>query len=638
MMQGKNIFVSGGAGVIGLELVPKLVAYGANVYVGDLKDRPCSFDKKIMYRQGDLNELRLAELDWFKPEIFIHLAATFERSDETFGFWAENFLHNVTLSHHLMGLFKDVDSLKRVVFASSYLIYDPSLYQFSEARTSAVSLNESDHVMPRNLTGAAKLAHEIELRFLEHFKSDQFSSICVRIYRGYGKNSRCVISRWIRDLLDGKTIDVYRPEGIFDYIYGTDTAEGLIRLANKIEVSGVINLGTGRSRRVSDVINILRIHFPDMIENIISSDIPYEASQADISKLKSYLNWSPEYDLERSIPEIIEHEKNQLTTAKIGTGTGNVLVSSASAKIPMIRAVIVAAKKIKGDCKVVSGDINPNAMSFRFSDSSWVMPATVDCNLNEIISGCLERSIKFVLPTRDAELKFWSAHKVAFLDHGIHVIVSDLEAIDNCLDKHAFYHFGLKNDLPIIETTLDIEELSVDLFVVKERFGAGSNSIGIKLDKKSAIQHALTLDIPIFQPYIDGIEFSADAWLTKDSRCKGVVMRRRDVVVNGESQVTTTFTNPVIENKISLIAEALALQGPVVIQGFLIGDDFQLIECNSRFGGASTTSIAAGLDSLFWSLIDHSEDTIDDHSVIRISGELQQVRIPSDEYIFDTSF
>ncbi|MDB2357133.1 ATP-grasp domain-containing protein, partial [Gammaproteobacteria bacterium] len=528
----------------------------------------------------------------------------------------------------------------RVVFASSYLIYDPSLYQFSEAKTSAVLLNESDHIMPRNLTGAAKLAHEIELRFLENFKSHQFSSVCVRIFRGYGKNSRCVISRWIRDLLDGKTIDVYRPEGIFDYIYGTDTAEGLIRLANKIEVSGIINLGTGRSRRVSDVVNILKIYFPDMKENIISSDIPYEASQADIFKLKSYLGWSPEFDLERSIPEIIEHEKNELTIAKIhnSTSAGNVLVSSASAKIPMIRSLIVATKKIQGDCKVISGDINPNAMSFRFSDSSWEMPATVDCNLDEIISGCLERSVKFVFPTRDGELKFWSAHKAAFLDHGIHVIVSDLEAIENCLDKYAFYNFGLENDLPIIETSLDIEDLSVDLFVVKERFGAGSNSIGIKLDKKSAIQHALSLDKPIFQPYIDGIEFSADAWLTKGSHCKGVVLRRRNVVLNGESQVTTTFTNTVIEKKISLFAEALALQGPIVIQGFLIGDDIQIIECNSRFGGASTASIAAGLDSLFWSLIDHSEDNIDDHSLIRISGELQQVRIPSDEYIFDTSF
>lgn len=638
MMQGKNVFVSGGAGVIGLELVPKLIAYGANVYVGDLKVRPRSFDKKIVYRQGDLNELLVTELDWFKPEIFIHLAATFERSDETYGFWFENFHHNVSLSHHLMGLFKDLDSLNRVVFASSYLVYDPSLYQFSHPSTSAVSLTESDPVMPRNLTGAAKLAHEIELRFLEQFKNDQFSSVSVRIYRGYGKNSRCVISRWVRALIDGKEIDVYRPEGFFDYIYGTDTAEGLIRLASKIEVTGVINLGTGRARRVSDVIDVLRVHFPGMVANVISSDIPYEASQADVSKLKKCLHWSPEYDLERSIPEIIEHEKNTLARTNVNLVVSNVLVSSSSAKISLIRELAAAAKKINGDSKVISGDINPNAVSFRFSDLSWVMPATVDSNLNEIISGCLERDIGFVLPTRDAELKFWSSNKAVFLEHGVYIIVSELESINICLDKYAFYNFGLANGLAFIETALDIEEVSADLFVVKERFGAGSDRIGIKLDKKSAIEHALTLDAPIFQPHIDGVEFSADAWLTKDNRCKGVVLRRRDVVINGESQVTTTFTNPLIENKVASVAEALKLQGPVVIQGFITGDGIQIIECNPRFGGASTASIAAGLDSLFWSLIDNLEDTIDDHSVIRISGELRQVRIPSDKYIFDTSF
>jgi carbamoyl-phosphate synthase large subunit len=61
----------------------------------------------------------------------IHLAATFERSAESYEFWEENFRHNVRLSHHLMSLAKDAPSVKRVVFASSYLIYDPSLYQIS---------------------------------------------------------------------------------------------------------------------------------------------------------------------------------------------------------------------------------------------------------------------------------------------------------------------------------------------------------------------------------------------------------------------------------------------------------------------------------------------------------------------------
>jgi len=43
----------------------------------------------------------------------------------------------------------------------------------------------------------------------------------------YGCNSRDVISRWVRALLAGEPISVFRPEGIFDYIYAADSAKAL---------------------------------------------------------------------------------------------------------------------------------------------------------------------------------------------------------------------------------------------------------------------------------------------------------------------------------------------------------------------------------------------------------------------------
>ena len=48
-------FVSGGAGVIGMEMIPKLIQLGAEVFVGDLKPRPAIFDSKVIYRRGFLN-------------------------------------------------------------------------------------------------------------------------------------------------------------------------------------------------------------------------------------------------------------------------------------------------------------------------------------------------------------------------------------------------------------------------------------------------------------------------------------------------------------------------------------------------------------------------------------------------------
>lgn len=111
MLKGKRVFISGGNGVIGKELVSKLHKQGAIIFVGDLKPRPLEMPLDILYRQGDLNYITKQEIEEFAPEYFIHLAATFERSVETYEFWDENHWHNVRLSTYLMTQIKDLPSL-----------------------------------------------------------------------------------------------------------------------------------------------------------------------------------------------------------------------------------------------------------------------------------------------------------------------------------------------------------------------------------------------------------------------------------------------------------------------------------------------------------------------------------------------
>ncbi|WP_321494911.1 NAD-dependent epimerase/dehydratase family protein [uncultured Desulfobacter sp.] len=634
-MKNQRIFISGGAGVVGRELVAKLHGEGASLLVGDLKPVPKAFDPRIQYRQGDLNYISREELDLFKPDVFIHLAATFERSIESYEFWEENFRHNIALSHHLMTLLKGSSSLKRVIFPSSYLVYSPELYTFDHPREKAVRLVETDKIAPRNLIGSAKLFHEMELNFLNAFCKEQFSSVMLRIFRGYGRGSRCVISRWVRALLNNETIQVYNKKGLFDYIYAGDIAQAIIKVLEHPELSGIVNLGTDNARTVADVVNILKRYFPgmDMIESDL--DIPYEASQANMDLFKRKTGWLPETQLEDAIPKIIEYEKQN--KAQSIPQAVNVLVTSASGKIPLIESVKKGIRKIDTLGKVIAADADHKCLGAYFADGFWHMPPIDRLSPQQLTAYCKKENISAIIPTRDGELEYFSKLKQCLEKKNIRVMISGLETITTCGDKLCFYTCLKKNGLPAIPTFLTPQEVGADAFVVKERFGTASSGVGINLTMDQAEAHARILSNPVFQPFIKGVEISVDIYIAKGGLVKGMVMRTRDEVINGESRVTTAF----YDNRLAQLCERFAapfeFYGHIILQ--VIQDnagDFHIIECNPRFGGASTLGIFCGLDSFYWFLLESRGADITDYPfVFDKDKKIKQVRYPKDKIFIE---
>jgi carbamoyl-phosphate synthase large subunit len=630
MFKDKRIFVSGGNGVIGNYLVEKLHAFGAIILVGDLKPRSDYWSKDIQYRQGDLNYITKEELEAFSPEYFFHLAATFERSDESYEFWEENRRHNLNLSTYLMGILKDIPSLKKVIFASSYLIYDKELYNFKLPAEKATKLKESDPILPRNLTGSAKLNHEIELRFLNQFKKDQFQTVSARIFRSYGKYSRDIISRWIRSLLNNEEIQVYKKEGIFDYVFAEDVAEGLIRLSLSEKAQGVVNLGRGNARKVSEVLEVLKKHFPSMKYREVEIEMPYEASEADVSLLRSITAWRPEQDIETTIPKLIEFEKKAIASSQIENkelSHFGILVTSISKKVPLLKAVRNAINKSGGSITLHGGDGNEECIGKYFVDQFWKMPRTVLENKSEIIGYIKKHNIKAIVPSRDGELIFWSNLQEEL--KGVSIMVSKSKAVENCLDKIKFYEV-LRNDFPVIPTYSTMENGVEGLFVVKEQFGAGSANIGIGLDKNASVEFSKKMEYPIFQPYIKGKEYSIDVYISRNGKAKGAVVRSRELVVNGESQITTIVQKPALLELSLKLVEKLELYGHIVLQVLENDKGFHIIECNSRFGGASTLSVSAGLDSFYWFLLEGMGADVNEYSFIPTSTVKKQIRFPED--------
>jgi carbamoyl-phosphate synthase large subunit len=308
-LAGQRVLVTGGAGVIGRELLARLSAAGATVLSVDrlpLDSPPQGVDHVV----ADLALADLDEIEQFRPHHVFHLAATFERSVESPEFWIENWNDNVVVTHRLADLAERIGAVGAFVFASSYLVYDPDQYSSATVPRQAVALSEEASLRPRNLCGAAKLYGEAEIRFMHDVRGVGYRAVFARIFRVYGRGSRDVVSRWVRAALGGEPVDVYHRENRFDYIFSGDVAEGLVRMATMPAARGAINLASGDSRPVQAVIEAIEKATGRRLDvRHRAVDEPYEASAADIGRLNAVLDWAPPTALEDGVQLLAEFER-----------------------------------------------------------------------------------------------------------------------------------------------------------------------------------------------------------------------------------------------------------------------------------------------------------------------------------------
>jgi len=117
-----------------------------------------------------------------------------------------------------------------------------------------------------------------------------------------------------------------------------------------------------------------------------------------------------------------------------------------------------------------------------------------------------------------------------------------------------------------------------------------------------------------------------------EGKAMGAIARIRDLVVEGESQVTTTVYYPELENICIKLAESLGIYGHTVMQ-VLVDEDhkFHIIECNARFGGASTLSLTMGLNSFEWFFLESLKQPLPPFE--RSRHEKRQIRHAEDYVI-----
>lgn len=343
--------------------------------------------------------------------------------------------------------------------------------------------------------------------------------------------------------------------------------------------------------------------------------------------------WHQAKTLETAISEMIEFEKKVVKEPSL-TEHPAVLITSISKKMPLIEAVRSAANKLGQFQEIHGCDSNDCCIGQYGVDKFWHCSPLDHLIVDDVIAYCQENKITAIIPTRDADLEFYASHLKRFHKHGIYPMISSLETIQCCLDKKKFAELLERYHFPFIPTSLSLEQCHSHFYVVKERRGAGSHQLGLRLTLQEALEHSQELNQPIFQPFIEGQEWSVDLYRSFEGKVKGCIARQRNYIVNGESQVTTTAHYPGLEHLCQKMADLLKIQGHAVFQ--LIVDkkgDFHVIECNPRFGGASTAGIAAGLDSFVWFFVECLGLSLHDYPFMRCKGEIRQVRYMTDRLL-----
>ncbi|GIN85263.1 carbamoyl phosphate synthase [Heyndrickxia sporothermodurans] len=309
----------------------------------------------------------------------------------------------------------------------------------------------------------------------------------------------------------------------------------------------------------------------------------------------------------------------------------NVLLTSISGKVPLIKRVKKALTRINSNGLLFGGDSNQDIIGKYFVDQFWKMPKLKELDIKLFVDFCQSNKITRIIPTRNDDLVFLGQYQSYLLECDIHLLLSNYLPLQNVLDKLVFYEHGIKMGYPLIHTSNNIDQINTEKYVIKDRYGSGSQNIAINVAKDKAISHARKIKKPIFQPFIDGEEYSIDVYVDRSGKSKGSIVRKRDLVINGESQVTTTVQKKELECLAQKMAEDFQLYGHVMFQVIIDQKGhFHIIECNPRFGGASTLSVDAGLDSFYWFFLECEGENLLNYPFNRNEKELKLIRHSED--------
>lgn len=302
-MQETRVLITGGAGFIGSNLANALAAENHVIALDDgYLGTPENLDKEIEFVETSVLDDDLPT----DVDVVFHLAALSsqamheENPQRGARVNVEGFVNTIEQARW--------DGCETVVYASTSSIYG--------SRTEPSS--EDMPVDAGSGYEASKLARE---RYAEYFANHYDMTMAgmrfFSVYQGYGGSEEHkgeyanIIAQFADDIAHGRAPVIYGDGShTRDFTHVDDIVRGL-ELAADHRLSGIYNLGTGKSYTANTVVSMLNDELerdiePEYVENPIPEDLFVHDTMADPTKMEKSTGWKPKIDFEEGLRWVCE--------------------------------------------------------------------------------------------------------------------------------------------------------------------------------------------------------------------------------------------------------------------------------------------------------------------------------------------
>lgn len=314
-INGKKIFITGGAGFIGSFLVDRLVENNEVVVFDNLSRNALKFSQNYKHKnlkivKGDILNSEELEDSINNSNIVVHMASI-AGVGNVIGAPTKTLKVNLIGSYNLLELCKD-NGIKRFIIFSTSEVYGPNTYMANESgMTTLGALGK-----PRWVYAMSKLASEFLAESYQKEFKIKFTS--VRPFNVYGPRQigEGAIHNFIVKAIKNEPLAVHEPGSqVRSWCYIDDMINALEEiLSNKKSEGEVFNIGNpvATSTTIQTAETVIRIaksqskiEFKELKYPEVNIRVP------SIDKAKKILGFSPKVGLEEGIKKTIEWYKNQ---------------------------------------------------------------------------------------------------------------------------------------------------------------------------------------------------------------------------------------------------------------------------------------------------------------------------------------